>query len=124
MGYSNPQESGASLEILDDGVSLATGVKSIDFVGGGVAGTATGTAVTETITGSGVDESRGEIPSGDINGVNTDFVCAHAPTAGTLQVYLGGTRRTLTEDYTVAGDTITFLTAPRVGQNIVVDYLY
>lgn len=124
MSFGNPQEVGASLEIFEEGVSLATGVTSIDFVGSGVTGGAVGTAVTETITGSTINEVRNEVPAGDINGVNTDFVIANTPTSGTLQVYLNGTRQKVTDDFTLSTATITFLIAPPSGSNILVDYQY
>lgn len=42
---------GSAIEVLDEGVSLTTGVTSIGFVGAGVTATATGDAVTVTIPG-------------------------------------------------------------------------
>lgn len=64
-----------------------------------------------------------ETPSGTINGVNTTFTLAHAPSpASSLKVYRGGARQRVTEDYTLSNKTITFLTAPVVGEIICVDY--
>mgnify|MGYP001581853242 FL=1 len=64
-----------------------------------------------------------EVPTGAINGVNTDFVLAHmpAPTAS-LKVYLTGQKMKLTTDYTLSSKTITFLTAPLATDNITCDY--
>lgn len=65
-----------------------------------------------------------ETPTGDVDGVNTDFVLAHTPAAGSLKIYLNGMRMSLTEDYTLITATITFLTAPGSGSIITCDYRY
>lgn len=67
-----------------------------------------------------VDE---ETPTGTVNGVNTDFVIANVPSPATsLKVYKDGQRMKLTTDYTVAGKTITFLSAPLTDSIITVEY--
>jgi len=64
-----------------------------------------------------------ETPTGDINGVNTDFVISLTPSpASSLKVFLDGQRMKLTTDYTFTNKTITFLTAPLTGSLITVDY--
>jgi hypothetical protein len=64
-----------------------------------------------------------EVPTGDINGANTDYVLAHNPNpTASLKVYLDGQKMKLTTDYTLSGKTITFLAAPLTGSNIVCDY--
>lgn len=64
-----------------------------------------------------------ETPTGTKNGVNTDFIIAHAPNPlSSLKVYRGGTRQRLTEDYTFLGKTITFIIPPVSGEIILVDY--
>lgn len=65
-----------------------------------------------------------EIPTGDINGVNTVFVLARSPIDGSLKVYVNGSRMSLTEDYTISGSTITFITAPPTTSIIKCDYRY
>lgn len=53
-----------ALNVKDEGVSLTTAPTSIDFVGNGVVATAVGTAVTVTITSSGLTDpmtTRGDI---------------------------------------------------------------
>ena len=40
-----------------------------------------------------------------------------------LAVYLSGIRQKLTDDYTVSGAQITFVSAPKSGQKITVDYI-
>lgn len=64
----------------------------------------------------------GETPTGTINGTNTDFTLSFAPVSGSVQVYRGGARQKLTEDYTISGSVITFLIAPQVGEIIICDY--
>ena len=58
--------------------------------------------------------------SGD--GVTSAFNLTSTP-GNYLAVYLGGLRQTETDDYTVSGTQITFLSAPKSGQKIVVDYI-
>jgi hypothetical protein len=53
MPFSNEQEMGKPVTIKDEGVTLASNVSSIDFVGDGVTGGAIGGVVTETIPGGG-----------------------------------------------------------------------
>jgi len=64
-----------------------------------------------------------ETPTGTPNGVLTDFVLNHIPNpTSSLKVYLDGQRMRLTTDYTFAGKTITFLSAPLTGSVITADY--
>jgi hypothetical protein len=64
-----------------------------------------------------------EVPSGTINSSNVTFTLANTPTTGTVQVYVGGLRQKLTTHYSISGSTITFVTAPATGTDIIVDYL-
>ena len=69
--------------------------------------------------------SDNEIPTGDINAVNTDFVLANTPSpAASLKVYLNGQRMKLTDDYTLSTATISFIIAPNTGSLILCDYRY
>ena len=64
-----------------------------------------------------------EVPTGAVNGVNTDFVLNHTPSPSTsLKVYLDGQKMKLTTDYTLSDKTITFLTAPLTNSLILCDY--
>jgi hypothetical protein len=67
-----------------------------------------------------------EVPTGTVNGVNTDFTLANTPTAGTVAVYKNGIRQLVGagNDYTISGTTITFLAdnIPQTGDNLIVDY--
>jgi hypothetical protein len=56
------------------------------------------------------------------NGSQTGFTVVNN-IGGYMAVYLGGIRESVNDDYTVSGKTITFLTAPHVGQKIVIDYI-
>jgi hypothetical protein len=66
-----------------------------------------------------------EIPTGAVDGVNTAFTLANTAEAGTEQVYLNGLLQSpgATEDYTIAGATITFASAPVAGDKIRVSYI-
>jgi hypothetical protein len=69
-----------------------------------------------------------EIPTGDVDGVNTDFVLLHIPVS--LIVYLNGVRQQEGVQYVITDDTITFIDpdenpmAPFVGDLIICDYTY
>lgn len=66
-----------------------------------------------------------EIPSGDIDSVNVTFVLAHVPIIGTVLVMLNGMQQYpgTGKDYTISGKTITFLKAPKIGSEILCNYL-
>lgn len=66
----------------------------------------------------------GETPSGVINGVNNTFTLANTPKAGTVVLYRNGLRSQLTVQYTISGDTITFVAGqePQTGEWLVADY--
>jgi hypothetical protein len=67
-----------------------------------------------------VDE---ETPTGDVNGVNTEFTLANTPSPVTsLKVYKDGQRQKLTTDYTYSGGTITFVSAPLIDSIITCEY--
>lgn len=63
-----------------------------------------------------------ETPSGTIDGVNTVFTTNLTPSTGTLKVYVNGQRMRVVEDYTLSGQTITFLIASPTGSIILCDY--
>jgi hypothetical protein len=66
-----------------------------------------------------------ETPSGNVNGSNTSFTLANTPLSGTsVLVHLDGALLTQTSDYTQSGTTLTFVSAPVLGQKIVVFYNY
>ena len=62
-------------------------------------------------------------PTGTVNGTNTIFTLANIPSPTTsLRVYVNGQRMTLTEDFTLSNNTITFVIAPPTGSIIRCDY--
>lgn len=65
-----------------------------------------------------------EAPSGSINGSNTAFTLANTPVAGSEHVYLNGQLQASggSNDYTISGTSITYLTAPETGDVLVVSY--
>ena len=65
-----------------------------------------------------------EIPSGSINGSNTIFTLANTPTSGSEHVFLNGVLQESGSgnDYTIAGASITFTSAPLSGEKIRVSY--
>jgi hypothetical protein len=110
------------LELLQDEDRLdASAIKNLDEyikvrMGGVSGGGVNMTAVSLHI----VDD---ETPSGDINGVNTDFVIDYVPSpSNSLKVYKDGQRMKLAVDYTFTGQTITFLSAPLTDSIITCDY--
>jgi len=72
----------------------------------------------------------GEALTGTQNGVNKDFTIDYTPNpASALMVFRGGARQqlnptgTTTGDYSYSAKTITFNTAPVVGEIILCDYV-
>jgi hypothetical protein len=65
-----------------------------------------------------------ETPTGSINSSNVTFTLANTPVAGTEQVFLNGILQEpgAGNDYTIAGATITYLTAPATGDRLKVCY--
>lgn len=99
-----------------------TAIDLIVIVQGGVAKVVTPSQLTTLIFGQFVD---GETPSGDVDDVNTVFTLANNPIAASVKVYQNGIRLNETDDYTIDGDEITFVTPPESGPPsdiILVDY--
>lgn len=65
-----------------------------------------------------------EAPTGAVDGVNVAFDLANTPTAAGIALFLNGLLQTPTTDYTLAGDTITMLAAPLVGDVLLALYSY
>lgn len=66
-----------------------------------------------------------EIPVGAIDSHNTQFTVAHTPVLGTVQVILNGSVQSpgSGKDYTISGKVITFVKAPKVNSEVLVNYL-
>ena len=66
-----------------------------------------------------------EIPTGTLNGSNTQFALVNQPNIGTEQVFLNGAllNAGANSDYVLDGSTITFTLAPQAGDTILVNYI-
>lgn len=73
-------------------------------------------------TGGTITFIENEIPAGVINGTNKIFTLVNLPASNSLKLYLNGLRQSITIDYTIAGQTITFVTAPNVPGKMLADY--
>jgi hypothetical protein len=64
-----------------------------------------------------------ETPTGTINGSNKVFTLANIPVDPlSVAVHLNGVFQRPTTDYSISGTTITFVTAPALGQDVFVLY--
>jgi hypothetical protein len=71
--------------------------------------------------------SDSEVPSGSINGTNTVFTLAFAPSpAGSLELYLNGLRQDAGIDFSLSTNVVTFFTAsnPQSGDLLLASYRY
>lgn len=66
-----------------------------------------------------------ETPTGAVNGTNAAFVLAAAPVNNSEEVYLNGVLQDVggSNDYTITGNTITFIDPPETGSKIRVSYI-
>ena len=63
-----------------------------------------------------------EVPTGTVDGANTDFVISQSPlSTAHLEVYLDGIKET-NFSYNDVNKTITFSTAPELGQDVLARY--
>lgn len=140
-GGSAGSSGGASstLETRDEGLALSSATKKINFVGSGVTATAVGDNITVVIPGASSAGAAsadvvasihelivvGEVPTGSINGVNTDFTISYDPLANSESVYLNGVliADSGIGDYIVSGKTISFDEAPDPGDTVRVSYI-
>jgi hypothetical protein len=63
-----------------------------------------------------------EIPSGDVDGDNSEFILANVHVPGSEHVYLNGQLQDVDGDYSIESDTITFFFPPPNGSKIRVSY--
>lgn len=70
--------------------------------------------------------AENEVPSGVIDGLNPEFVLANTPLAGSLKLYKNGMRLQEGSDFSLSGNTITYLSGqvPKVGDSHLADYRY
>jgi hypothetical protein len=127
---------GSYIEAQDEGSSLTSNITSVDFVGAGVTATNSAGAVTVTITGStgGVpvntaivnNTTYSEVPTGDVDGVNTVYTTSQDFINGSEFLFHNGLlmRKGALFDYTrTAADEITFTGAPLTGDFILISYV-
>jgi len=71
------------------------------------------------------DVIANEVPTGVINGANTDYTLANTPESGTVVVLLNGIQQQpgSGNDYILSGTTISFATAPETGMDVMANYL-
>lgn len=130
------QANGASLNVSGAGVKVSDGTAGQVMLAAPLAGFVTLSGDISSISAAGAvtlssaflkatNFVANEIPTGAINGANAAYTLASAPTAGTVEVYQNGLRLLVGagNDYTISGSTITFVTAPATGDNLLVDYL-
>lgn len=77
---------------------------------------------TLTFTAGAAGFHAHKTPTGAIDGSNDVFHLDHAPLTGTEYVYLNGVVQYPTLAYTIAGNAITFITPPQIGDVIDVSY--
>lgn len=71
--------------------------------------------------------SDNEVPTGSVNGSNTVFDLANAPSpSSSLHFYRNGVRLKATSDFTLSGNVITFANGevPQSGDTLLADYRY
>lgn len=124
---------GSGTSYSADGTTLSLSGTTFSVANGGVDTTqiADDAVTTAKIADSQVTPAKlsfsfvdNEVPSGTINGTNTDFTLASTPVSGSVHVYLNGIRQTpgVGNDYTISGTTITFAAAPVSGDALLCDY--
>lgn len=116
--------------ILISGSPLAQRL-TLNFTGSGVScADNAGSLRTDCIIsggGGGGDWSNEEGPAGQIDGANVTFTLAYVPSpAASLRLVLNGLtlRSGAGNDFTLAGNTITFSYAPTAGSNLICWYEY
>lgn len=104
--------------ILVNGVNILARYTDINFKGSGVTYTAVNNNTTKqvdltlTSTGTGGFSALQEKSTTSPNGATTTFTFTHTPTF----IYWNGALQTLTDDYTVSGNNITFTASAGVPQ--------
>lgn len=65
-----------------------------------------------------------ETPTGAVNGTNAVFTVSFTPLENdAVMIFVNGLFQKPTTHYSISGSTITFVTAPAVGQDVVVYYI-
>jgi hypothetical protein len=96
----------------------ASGVQKLDYIDPATLVTGLTGAVLES------DIINNEVPTGDINGANTQFELAFTPETNSVMVFLNGLLQQPTLDYSVeSGETVTFVIAPDTSDILLVCYI-
>lgn len=114
----------SAMEVIVEGQSLGQDIRKI-LLAGSVEGQRNADGViTLVFTGdTGTNRVFNETPTGDIDGVNTEFVLAHSPNpTGALILIKNGQVLTEDVDYTLSGDTITLSIALEDGDALLAKY--
>lgn len=114
-------DSGATLinpTIRDSAGSLGTSGQLLSATGSGVLWIAS--------SGAGPNFADAETPSGTVDGFNKVFTLAHSPSpAGSLELFNNGVlQHAGGADYTLSGNTITFVLAPVLGATLLAWYRF
>lgn len=84
--------------------------------------------IKEEVAGAGVvaNFADNEVPAGAIDGSNAVFTLLNAPVASSLKLYKNGMRLQEGNDFTLSGNSITYLAGqvPQVGDTHLADYRY
>jgi len=76
------------------------------------------------VQGKWLDGAEWRINSATGDGSTVAFVLGSTPvSSGTLSVYLNGLLQRLTTDYSLSGNTVTFVSAPALAQDIDFHYI-
>lgn len=66
-----------------------------------------------------------EVPSGDIDDVNTDYALQYTPDPrNSLMLYINGVLQSLDDDYTLTGNSVSIVYPPASGSKIIATYAY
>lgn len=120
-GVYNRQQSGGSVSISDEGITISGSATSIDFTGSGITASAIGSAITANVpNGGGSVNLASEAPSsGSADDTNAVFGFAHNITFVTLN----GQIQNPNTDISVSSATGTFTIPPAAGSEILNWYL-
>lgn len=118
---------GGAIKVRDEGVAISDNSASVlDFIGAGVTVSYVNGVAIVNIPGGAGTPANNETPAGTIDGNNVTFTLAHTPINSSLMLYINGQLQTNPENYTLAGDTITFVndSQPRTTQTLKAFYEY
>jgi len=116
-GIMQPVEQGVYIETSPTIVTFVEQLYDTDIVQFRIEGAGSGTTFT-----SDHKHMVRETPTGTQNGVNKLFALSKMPISGEEMIYVNGLMMHPGDDYTIAGQGITFTNAPSSGDKIRVNY--